>query len=141
MVRGVLTQQVMEAGAARGSAGRRADDGRADGAADSSIDVVPADQKRPLIEDARLAAESNTAGQAAGGQANAGTRGLPCPYTVKEEERDDRRRPRRLQRLRAFVRRDGDPVPVFAMANNRHRDVLERQRGMWSSLRSAPISR
>jgi bifunctional DNA-binding transcriptional regulator/antitoxin component of YhaV-PrlF toxin-antitoxin module len=83
MVRGVLTQHVMEAVSRRCSAASRDARRRADAAADRGVGDA-ADQKRAARRHAALGAELL---RAAGRRARAPTapRGITMPYTVREE--------------------------------------------------------
>ena len=140
MVRGVLTQHVMEAVSREmfGGAQGRAMVERTLPQIEASTSL-PADQKRPLIE--LLGSLQKYYGrQAAGGQANAGPRGLTMPYTVKEEAMTAGDRVAYNGYAHSFA---GMAIQflLFAMANVGIEMLLERQRGLWSRLRSAPVSK
>ena len=142
MVRGIMTQHVMEAVSQEmfgGAAGPAA--GRADAAAD--LDVAD-DGRRIrsalLRRHADVGAEVLRRSRPASRRPRAAPRGITMPYTVHEEAMtagDERR----LQRLRALVRRHGHSVPAVRDDDMGVEMLLERQRGLWKRLRSAPVSR
>lgn len=140
MVRGVLTQHVMEAVSKEmfgGEQGRQMI-GRTLPQIERST-TMPADQKRLLI--AMLGSVQNFYNQpAAGSAAAAPPRGLTMPYTVREEPITAGTNAPYNGYAHSFA---GMAIQflLFAMANIGVEMLLERQRGLWSRLRSAPISK
>ena len=140
MVRGVLTQHVMEAVSAEmfgGAQGRALVERTLPQIAASP---VPADQKRPLLE--LLGSLQRYYGQQAAGNGRSGAapRGITMPYTVKEEPMTAGSNIAYNGYAHSFA---GMAIQflLFAMANIGVEMLLERQRGLWGRLRSAPISK
>ena len=140
MVRGVLTQHVMEAVSAEmfgGAQGRALVERTLPRIAASP---VPADQKRPLLE--LLGSLQRYYGQQAAGNGRSGAapRGITMPYTVKEEPMTAGSNIAYNGYAHSFA---GMAIQflLFAMANIGVEMLLERQRGLWGRLRSAPISK
>jgi ABC-2 type transport system permease protein len=140
MVRGVLTQHVMEAVSREMFGGQQGREmvNRTLPQIQASTSM-PADQKRPLLE--LLGSLQRYYGQQrpAGGEA-AAPRGLTMPYTVKEEAMTAGSNIAYNGYAHSFA---GMAIQflLFAMANIGVEMLLERQRGLWSRLRSAPISK
>ena len=139
MVRGVLTQHVMEAVSKEMFGG---DQGRqlvntALPRIESST-TMPADQKRLLVE--MLGAVQKFYSQpSVTAPAATERRGISMPYTVREEAMTG-----------ANIAYNGYAHSfagmaiqflLFAMANMGVEMLLERQRGLWSRMRSAPVSK
>ncbi len=139
MVRGVLTQHVMEAVSKEmfgGDQGRQMIGRTLPRIQDST--TMPADQKRLLIT--MLGSVQNFYNQPAGSTAAAPPRGLTMPYTVREEPMTAGTNAPYNGYAHSFA---GMAIQflLFAMANIGVEMLLERQRGLWSRLRSAPISK
>ena len=139
MVRGVLTQHVMEAVSKEmfgGDQGRQVISRTLPRIQDST--TMPADQKQLLI--AMLGSVQNFYNQPAGSTAAAPPRGLTMPYTVREEPMTAGTNAPYNGYAHSFA---GMAIQflLFAMANIGVEMLLERQRGLWSRLRSAPISK
>ena len=139
MVRGVLTQHVMEAVSKEmfgGDQGRQVIGRTLPRIQDST--TMPADQKQLLI--AMLGSVQNFYNQPAGSTAAAPPRGLTMPYTVREEPMTAGTNAPYNGYAHSFA---GMAIQflLFAMANIGVEMLLERQRGLWSRLRSAPISK
>jgi ABC-2 type transport system permease protein len=139
MVRGILTQHVMEAVSREmfgGAQGRAVVEQTLPQIEASSM---PVDQKRALVE--MLKSVQNfyqQPGDAA--QANAPRRGITIPYTVREEAMTAGSNIAYNGYAHSFA---GMAIQflLFAMANAGIEMLLERQRGLWKRLRSAPVSR
>jgi ABC-2 type transport system permease protein len=139
MVRGVMTQHVMEAVSKEMFSG---DQGR--DMIDKTLPQIeasptmPADQKRLLTEMLRSVQnyyrerDSGTAGTRGGG--------ITMPYTVREEAMTAGSNIAYNGYAHSFA---GMAIQflLFAMANLGIEMLLERQRGLWKRLRSAPVSK
>jgi len=138
MVRGVLTQHVMEAvsremfGGAQGQ--RYIDEVTPQIAASSTLSD---EQKRVLLQLMQSVRRLNA--QPANGS-DPPRRGLTMPYTVREEAMTSGDRVAYNGYAHSFAGM-GIQFLLFAAANLGIEMLLERQRGMWKRLRSAPISR
>ena len=138
MVRGILTQHVMEAVSKEMFGGAQ---GRAtveQTLPQIEASAMPADQKRALVD--MLKSVQNFYGQPAGGAAAAAPRGITMPYTVREEAMTAGSNIAYNGYAHSFA---GMAIQflLFAMANAGIEMLLERQRGLWKRLRSAPVSR
>ena len=142
MVRGIMTQHVMEAvskemfGGQQGRVMVERTLSQIQGA------TMPEDQKRALIK--MLAAiqgfyNQQPAGGAGGGGGN-GSIGITMPYTVHEEPMTAGSNIAYNGYAHSF---GGMAIQflLFAMANLGIEMLVERQRGLWSRLRSAPVSK
>ena len=141
MVRGVLTQHVMEAVSREmfgGDQGRTLIDQALPGIQASTS--MPADQKRILVELLGSVQRYNRDRPAADGQAATERRGLSMPYSVHEEAMTAGSNIAYNGYAHSFA---GMAIQflLFAMANMGVEMLLERQRGLWSRLRSAPVSK
>jgi ABC-2 type transport system permease protein len=139
MVRGILTQHVMEAVTREmfgGPRGRQLVDETL-----NSVDAMqmPAERKK-LLRDMLGSVQSfyqQDQSTASGG----GTQGgLTMPYTVREEPMTAGSNVAYNGYAHSFAGM-GIQFLLFAMANMGIEVLLERQRGLWKRLRSAPISR
>jgi len=140
MVSGIMTQHVMEAvskemfGGAQGRAVIERTLPQIQGS------TMPDDQKRALME--MLASVQRFYNQPAtpGGQAGGAPRGITMPYTVHEEAMTAGSNIAYNGYAHSF---GGMAIQflLFAMANMGVEMLLERQRGLWKRLRSAPVSR
>ncbi len=140
MVRGILTQHVMETVSSEvfggGQQGRQLIE-RALPRIQSSD--APEDEKRRLVEMLTSIQKFYNEQPAAGAAEPPGRRGITLPYTVREEAMTG-----------ANVAYNGYAHSfagmaiqflLFAMANIGIEMLLERQRGLWARLRSAPVSK
>jgi ABC-2 type transport system permease protein len=137
MVSGIMTQHVMESvskemfGGAQGRAMVERTLPQIQGA------QMPDDQKRALINMLTSVQQfySQQSGQSAGGR-----QGITMPYTVHEEAMTAGSNIAYNGYAHSF---GGMAIQflLFAMANMGIEMLLERQRGLWKRLRSAPVSR
>ena len=140
MVRGILTQHVMEAVSKEmfgGDQGRKMVEQTLPKIASSSS--MSADEKRALLE--MLNSVQKFYNQpSAGGAASTERRGITMPYTVHEEAMTAGSNIAYNGYAHSFA---GMAIQflLFAMANAGIEMLLERQRGLWKRLRSAPVSR
>ena len=140
MVRGILTQHVMEAVSREmfgGDQGKRLIEKTLPQIQSSTS--MPADQKRMLVE--LLGSVQKFYNQPAGSApAAAERRGITMPYTVHEEAMTAGSNIAYNGYAHSFA---GMAIQflLFAMANIGVEMLLERQRGLWSRLRSAPVSK
>ena len=140
MVRGVLTQHVMEAVSREmfsGEQGRQMID-RTLPQIEASTSL-PASDKRLLIEMLGSVQKFYNRPQD-GTPATNQARGITMPYTVKEEAMTAGSNVAYNGYAHSFA---GMAIQflLFAMANMGVEMLLERQRGLWSRLRSAPVSK
>jgi ABC-2 type transport system permease protein len=141
MVRGVMTQHVMEAVSQEmfgGDQGRQMIE-KTLPKIESSTSLAP-DQKRLLV-DMLGSVQKFYNDQSATGSAGApARRGLTMPYTVKEEAMTAGSNVAYNGYAHSFA---GMAIQflLFAMANMGVDMLLERQRGLWGRLRSAPVSK
>ena len=145
MVRGILTQHVMEAVSKEMFGGEQ---GRAvveQTLPQIKASAMPADQKRALVD--MLKSVQSFYGQPGGaaqtpppGSGQAPQRGITMPYTVHEEAMTAGSNIAYNGYAHSF---GGMAIQflLFAMANAGIEMLLERQRGLWKRLRSAPVSR
>jgi ABC-2 type transport system permease protein len=139
MVRGVFTQHVMEAVSREmfgGDEGRRLVEKTLPQIESSTM---PPDQKRLLVEMLGSVRKYYT-DPSAGAAAQPARRGLTMPYTVHEEAMTAGSNIAYNGYAHSFA---GMAIQflLFAMANIGIEMLLERQRGLWSRLRSAPVSK
>ncbi len=140
MVRGVMTQHVMEAVSQEmfgGDQGRQLIEKTLPQIQASS--TMDADQKRLLV-DMLGSVQKFYKDRPADAQGAAPRRGLTMPYTVNEEAMTAGSNIAYNGYAHSFA---GMAIQflLFAMANIGVEMLLERQRGLWSRLRSAPISK
>jgi ABC-2 type transport system permease protein len=102
--------------------------------------AMPADQKRALMEMLSSVQKFYNQPSTGGAQAGAGRRGITMPYTVHEEAMTAGSNVAYNGYAHSFA---GMAIQflLFAMANAGIEMLLERQRGLWKRLRSAPVSR
>jgi len=136
MVRGILTQHVMEAVSKEMFGGAQ---GRAvveQTLPQIEASAMPAEQKRALVD--LLKSVQNFYTQPDG--AAPAPRGITMPYTVREEAMTAGSNIAYNGYAHSFA---GMAIQflLFAMANAGIEMLLERQRGLWKRLRSAPVSR
>ena len=143
MVRGVMTQHVMEAVSAQmfgGDQGQQLIEKTLPQIQSST--TMADDQKRLLVDmlgSVRKFYKDRPA-TAAGTPATPPRRGLTMPYTVREEAMTAGSNVAYNGYAHSFA---GMAIQflLFAMANIGVEMLLERQRGLWSRLRSAPVSK
>jgi len=141
MVRGVMTQHIMEAVSREmfsGDQGRQLVDKTLPQIESSS--TMPADQKKLLVEMLGSVQKYYRERQPADGR-DARTRGgITMPYTVNEEAMTAGSNITYNGYAHSF---GGMAIQflLFAMANLGIEMLLERQRGLWNRLRSAPVSK
>jgi ABC-2 type transport system permease protein len=142
MVRGILTQHVMEAVSKEmfgGDQGRQLIEKTLPQIQSSTS--MPADQKRLLVEMlGSVQKYYRDQPAAAGTQGTPERRGITMPYTVHEEAMTAGSNIAYNGYAHSFA---GMAIQflLFAMANMGVEMLLERQRGLWSRLRSAPVSK
>jgi ABC-2 type transport system permease protein len=141
MVSGVMTQHVMEAVSREmfgGDQGRQLVE-KALPQIESSASLAP-DQKKLLVDMLGSVQKYYREQPAAGTQAAPARRGLTMPYTVHEEAMTSGSNVAYNGYAHSFA---GMAIQflLFAMANIGVEMLLERQRGLWSRLRSAPVSK
>jgi ABC-2 type transport system permease protein len=141
MVRGVLTQHVMEAVSREmfsGEQGRTLVDQTLSQVQESTS--LPADQKRTLADLMGSLRRFYRDQPAAEGQAATPRGGITMPYTVRAEAMTAGSNIAYNGYAHSFA---GMAIQflLFAMANMGVEMLLERQRGLWSRLRSAPVSK
>ena len=139
MVRGIMTQHVMEAVSREmfgGAQGRKYVDQSLPQIEKSS--GLDAQQKAALLQMLRSVQgfyDTPGVGGASGSQ-----RGITMPYTVKEQAMTSGENVAYNGYAHSFAGM-GIQFLLFAMANIGVEMLLERQRGLWKRLRSAPVSR
>ena len=139
LVRGVLTQHVMEAVSAEvfgGPSGQKLVDetlARVDGSG------LPAEQTAAL-RNLLMSARQLYAVQGNGPAAASGARGISIPYTVKAEALTSGENRPYNGYAHSFAGM-GIQFLFFAMIDLGVGILLERERGLWKRLRSAPVSR
>ncbi|MGH9139950.1 MAG: ABC transporter permease [Vicinamibacterales bacterium] len=141
MVRGVMTQHVMEAVSQEmfgGDQGRQLIE-KTLPQIQSSATMAP-DQKRLLVDMLASVQKFYRDQPAAGSSDQPRRRGLTMPYTVDEQAMTAGSNIAYNGYAHSFA---GMAIQflLFAMANIGVEMLLERQRGLWSRLRSAPISK
>lgn len=140
VVRGVLTQHVMQAVSREMFAGAQ---GRAQiekSLAEIGKSGLPDTEKRSLAQMLQAIQGYYRAEEEKGSTSNAGTPGLSIPYTVREEAVTAGAAVAYNGYAHSFAGM-GIQFLLFAMANLGVEILLERQRGLWKRLRSAPVSR
>jgi ABC-2 type transport system permease protein len=141
MVRGILTQHVMESVSKEmfgGDQGKQLIETALPAIQASTS--MPADQKRLLVEMMGSVQKYYREQPAAGAQGTPERRGITMPYTVHEEAMTAGSNIAYNGYAHSFA---GMAIQflLFAMANMGVEMLLERQRGLWSRLRSAPVSK
>ncbi|MCU1386255.1 MAG: type transporter [Acidobacteria bacterium] len=141
MVRGILTQHVMEAVSREmfgGEQGRQMIERTLPQIQSST--AMPPDQRRMLIDLLGSVQRFYNRPAADGAPAANTSRGITMPYTVKEEAMTAGSNVAYNGYAHSFA---GMAIQflLFAMANIGVEMLLERQRGLWGRLRSAPISK
>ena len=145
MVRGLMTQHVMEAVSREmfnGSQGQRVVD---EALADSDAMQMPEDRKRLLVQMLTTIQRFNhnaspSGAPSSGTGAASGGGGISMPYDVREEAVTARQNAGYNGFAHSFAGM-GLQFMLFAAINLSIELLLERQRGLWKRLRSAPISK
>jgi len=137
MVRGILTEHVMQAVSREMFGGEQGRALVAQALPQIESAAMPDDQKRALVD--MLKSVQNFYKREPGGQANA-PRGITMPYTVREEAMTAGSNVAYNGYAHSFAGM-GIQFLLFAAANLGIEILLERQRGLWKRLRSAPVSR
>jgi ABC-2 type transport system permease protein len=138
MVRGVMTEHIMQAVSREMFGGGQ---GRAlieQTLPQVQRSTMPDDQKRLLLE--MLGSVQKFYSQTPGRAGAAPARGITMPYTVHEEAVTAGSNVAYNGYAHSFAGM-GIQFLLFAMANLGIEMLLERQRGLWKRVRSAPISR
>src|SRR6266478_6627756 len=101
---------------------------------------MPADQKRVLIDMLSSVQKFYNRTPESGAQGNARPQGITMPYTVHEEPMTSGSNTAYNGYSHSFA---GMAIQflLFAMANVGVEMLLERQKGLWKRLRSAPVSK
>ena len=138
MVRGILTQHVMEAVSREMFGGEQGRKMVAETLPQIAASSMPADEKRALAD--MLASVQKFYSQQPPVAGEATRRGITMPYTVREEAMTAGSNIAYNGYAHSF---GGMAIQflLFAMANAGIEMLLERQRGLWKRLRSAPVSR
>jgi len=137
MVRGILTEHVMQAVSREMFGGEQGRALVAQALPQIESAAMPDDQKRALVD--MLKSVQNFYKREPGGQPNA-PRGITMPYTVREEAMTAGSNVAYNGYAHSFAGM-GIQFLLFAAANLGIEILLERQRGLWKRLRSAPVSR
>jgi len=143
MVRGLMTQHVMEAVSREmfnGAQGQRMVD---EALAQSEAVQMPEDQKRLFVQMLTAIQRFNSKTPQAGASGSGGTGtggGISMPYDVHEEAVTARQNAGYNGFAHSFAGM-GLQFMLFAAINLAIELLLERQRGLWKRLRSAPISK
>ncbi|HEX3645041.1 MAG TPA: ABC transporter permease [Vicinamibacterales bacterium] len=141
MVRGVLTQHVMESVSREMFGGAQGEQQIEKTLPQiQSSTSIPADEKRRLVEMLRSVQKYYRELPADGTARESRRGGITMPYTVKEEAMTAGEQVAYNGYAHSFA---GMAIQflLFAMANIGVEMLLERQRGLWGRLRSAPISK
>ena len=140
MVSGIMTQHVMESVSKEMFGGAQ---GRA--MVERTLPQIrnaqmPDDEKRALINMLNSVQQFYSRQPSGGGQATGARQGITMPYTVHEEAMTAGSNIAYNGYAHSF---GGMAIQflLFAMANIGIEMLLERQRGLWKRLRSAPVSR
>jgi ABC-type multidrug transport system permease subunit len=139
MVRGILTEHVMQAVSREMFGGAQGRQYVEQTLPQIQASRLPDDQKRVLIQLLQSVLDLNNRSQAAGQTANRAP-GLTLPYTVREEAMTAGSNIAYNGYAHSFAGM-GIQFLLFAAANLGIEILLERQRGLWKRLRSAPVSR
>ena len=140
MVRGVMTEHIMQAVSREmfgGTQGRALVDAMLPQIERSA--TMPDEQKKALV-DLLGSVQRFYGDDARGAGARSAPRGITMPYTVREEAMTSGSNVAYNGYAHSF---GGMAIQflLFAMANMGVEMLLERQRGLWKRLRSAPVSR
>ena len=139
MVRGILTEHVMQAVSKEMFGGEHGRTLVTQALPQIEASTMPEDQKRALVD--MLKSVNNFYRQpSATSQATAGPRGITMPYTVNEQPMTAGQNVAYNGYAHSFAGM-GVQFLLFAAANLGIEILLERQKGLWKRLRSAPVSK
>ena len=138
MMRGILTEHVMQAVSKEMFGGEQGRTLVAQVLPEIESSTMPADQKKALVE--MLKSVNNFYQQPSGTQAASGPRGITMPYSVREQPMTSGANVAYNGYAHSFAGM-GIQFLLFAAANLGIEILLERQKGLWKRLRSAPVSR
>jgi ABC-2 type transport system permease protein len=139
MVRGILTEHVMQAVSKQMFGGEQGRTLVTQALPQIEASTMPEAQKRALLD--MLKSVNNFYRQPSGGaQADAGPPGITMPYTVREQPMTAGQNVAYNGYAHSFAGM-GVQFLLFAAANLGIEILLERQKGLWKRLRSAPVSR
>jgi ABC-2 type transport system permease protein len=139
MARGIITQHVMQSVSQEMFSGAQGKALVQQTLPQIEQSTMPADRKRALME--MLTSVQKFYGQPAqGGSGGTRTQGITMPYTVNEEAVTAGGNALYNGYAHSFAGM-GIQFLLFAAANLGIEILLERQRGLWKRLRSAPVSR
>lgn len=138
MIRGLITQHVMESVSREMFSGERGRTLIDDTIRDLDTSALPVDQKNLLREMLVSVQRFNSAGT---GNASPGrSAGISMPYEVREEPMTARRNTSYNGYAHAFAGM-GLQFMLMGAINFAIEILVERQRGLWKRLRSAPVSK
>jgi ABC-2 type transport system permease protein len=140
MVRGIMTQHVMEAVSKEmfgGAQGRKYIESSLPQIQSSAMDAQQKAVLLQMLQSVQRFYNTPAAGSAA---ADPAPRGITMPYTVNEQPMTSGANVAYNGYAHSFAGM-GIQFLLFAMANIGVEMLLERQRGLWKRLRSAPVSR
>ncbi len=138
MVRGILTEHVMQAVSKEMFGGEQGRAVVAQTLPQIEASKMPEDQKRALVD--MLKSVQGFYGQATRDGQATGPRGITMPYAVNERAMTSGSNVAYNGYAHSFAGM-GIQFLLFAAANLGIEILLERQRGLWKRLRSAPVSR
>jgi ABC-2 type transport system permease protein len=140
MVRGILTEHVMQGVSKEMFGGEQGRTLIAQALPDiEKSTTMPEEQKRALV-DMLKSVNSFYQQPASGAQASGGSRGITMPYSVREQPMTSGNNVAYNAYAHSFAGM-GIQFLLFAAANLGIEILLERQKGLWKRLRSAPVSR
>jgi len=139
MVRGIMTEHIMQAVSREMFGGEQGRVLVQKALPEIEASKMPDDQKKALV-DMLKSVNSFYSRPGAGTGANRGPRGITMPYTVHEQAVTSGENVAYNGYAHSFAGM-GIQFLLFAAANLGIEILLERQRGLWRRLRSAPISR
>jgi ABC-2 type transport system permease protein len=139
MVRGIMTEHIMQAVSREMFGGEQGRVLVQKALPEIEASKMPDDQKKALV-DMLKSVNSFYSRPGAGTDANRGPRGITMPYTVHEQAVTSGENVAYNGYAHSFAGM-GIQFLLFAAANLGIEILLERQRGLWRRLRSAPISR
>jgi ABC-2 type transport system permease protein len=139
MVRGIMTEHIMQAVSREMFGGEQGRVLVQKALPEIEASKMPDDQKKALV-DMLKSVNSFYSRPGAGTDANRGPRGITMPYTVHEQAVTSGENVAYNGYAHSFAGM-GIQFLLFAAANLGIEILLERQRGLWRRLRSAPVSR
>jgi len=138
MVRGILTEHIMQAVSREMFGGEQGRALVAQALPEIAASKLPDDQKKALLD--MLNSVNNFYKGPERGAGGAGPRGITMPYTVREQAMTSGENVAYNGYAHSFAGM-GVQFLLFAAANLGIEILLERQKGLWKRLRSAPVSR